>query len=181
MTAPKHHPRRLGFRDDSDDATQTSENVQDFGRWIFLQTVAKEAPAVLETLHAVSRETDVPSWAARWGLTDAWCLAYARATWRNGRAYPTTRTSWHDRDDQIGEWSDSEQPRRPRVLKDPIHFSWLVQFHCQPNGPTSYAALADRYDTNPQTVHEAVRTLATFLGLTLRVTRRGAPRKRPIS
>ena len=181
MTAPKHDPRRLGFRDDSRDTTHTSENVPEFGRWIFLRTVAREAPAVLETLHAVSRETDLPSWAARWGLTDAWCLAYAQATWRNGRANPTVRTYWSDREDLIAEWVESERPRRPRVLKDPIHFSWLVQFQCQPHGPTNYATLARSYGTNPQTVHEAVRTLATFLGLTLRATRRGAPRKVPNS
>ena len=53
MTRPKHPPRRLGFSGANEVHDRTQEDVRDHARSIWLQTVARLAPAVLETLSAV--------------------------------------------------------------------------------------------------------------------------------
>ena len=192
MTAPKHDPRRLGFRDGRDDPARepyrrTAEDVVEFGRWIFLDTVAREAPLVLTTLHAIPRragrmsESALTSWAVRWRLTDDWCLAYARAAWRIGRADPAIPRASAIAMMSEAAWEGATQPSVPRPLKHPQHFSWLVEFQCQPDGPITYARMATRDYAKVQTVQEAVQRLAGLLSLTLRPVRRGAPRKSPIS
>ena len=151
-------------------------------RWQYLVRLAALYPAVLEELRALG-VADGPAfeaWARRWRLTDDWCRAYAAATLEAWARWRPSGTYWFDRADRGAIWEPTVRPR-PR-LKEPHHFDWLIRYQ---RGAT-FSSLAPRArvrkaDEEPYeridagTVRDACRTLADFMGLTLRRTSRGRP------
>ena len=179
MTAPKYRGRRIGFG--GDDA-RTGDDVRAFGRWVYLQVIADEMPDVLVSLGAVPGASapdpaSLASWAARWHLTDDWCLAYAVATWRAWRRWKGPRV-WHDGDDGAG-WlvADHATPPALRPLRHGDHWRWLVRYQV---GGQSCACIAAAAGTSSPVVHEAIRRAADLIGLTRRPALRGRP-TRPVS
>lgn len=196
----KPNPRRLGSPDFADDPDllpyrRTEADVVDTTRDAFLSRVARRVPAVLDSLADLpaaiepdqfGRPTPIPAaltaWATRWGLTAAWCLDYARPTWRELQARPSWRR-WAT-PDGAGAFVESDDLRHAsarRRLKDGRHLDWIVDFAV---ARESYAEISARYSkeigqqgTEPQVVHEAVRTAARLIGLPLRAVRPGRPRK----
>lgn len=185
LTKAKHPPHRLGF---ADDPYRTTADVVEFARWVFLQLVVRLKPDVLEQLRAIAparapgsesthEEPDpaaLKDWATTSHLRAPWCLAYARASWRSWRRWPTSALAWSERDDLEGEQVPRRSRRAPRPLKNPAHFTWLVKFQVLEQ---SYSRIARDAGVHVQTVREACRGLAALMKLPLRKTRRGRPRK----
>jgi hypothetical protein len=170
VTKPKRHVR-LGFSEQRD---RTRADVRAFARWVFLHVVADINPEVLASLEDVTADDAVSlsAWAQRWHLSDDWCLAYARATVRAWRTWPTLPRCWMDRDDDGELYQPRPGRHTPRPKKKAEHFRWLV----------AYQVLGQPYRT-PKT-REACIVLAELLGLTLRTpdkgwTRRNRQRQRP--
>jgi hypothetical protein len=115
------------------------------------------------------------TWAARWHLADAWCLAYARATRREWCRYPTMkRTYWMYRDDVAGTLYCPRPGRQaPRPLKKPLHFEWMVRYQVRGESYLQVCKHArdwrdlDAADPS-KPVRDACRSLAKLLGLALR-------------
>lgn len=185
MSTAKYDDRRLGF---GADPWRTEADVRDFARWAFLQLLQAEHPAVVRELAAmteaeavlasVEQQPDTPAalraWAMRWSLTDPWCVAHAEATLRAFRWLPLAVRVWHDRDD-VGGFLADDRPPEPalRPLKHGDHFRWLARYQAG----ASYHAIAAASGSAPQVVHEACASAAALIGLTLRPTRRGRPRR----
>lgn len=173
MSTPgKHGHRRLGSQYDPD-----PEGPIHTAHLVYLQALAEHAPDVLRELRGlVDDEDQLRAWAARWHLTDAWCLAYGRATRRLWHDFPGVTTCWAARDDLVGFWVPEPAPIVPRPLKMPHHFDWLVRFQL---GETWHAiARSDTHSgRDAVTVRDAAVALARLIGLTLRPTRRG---RRPV-
>jgi hypothetical protein len=170
VTRPKLPPHRLGFSEQRD---RTAADVQVYARWIFLRYVARLAPAVLRELANVPPRDEVDDideqalsvWARPWNLTDSWCLAYARSTWRVWQKYPTAvHTYWCDRDDVKGKlYKPRPGLQAPRPLKNPEHFEQLAR----------YQVLGEPYRQH----RKACQDLARLLGLTLRPAEQGWTRR----
>jgi hypothetical protein len=181
----------LGF-ESADVHDRTVDDVQAFARWVFLNDfVRRIKPKVLSSLAEVpcdrvleQIEPDEPdpgalvAWAQSWQLTDDWCLAYARATYRAWRHHPTlSGRVWCPRDDESGALYQPRPGRQaPREQKDPEHFNWLVAYQvCQ----HPYGFIAASEHRSSDAIRDAVHRLAKLIGLTLRQAARGGAR-RPI-
>lgn len=182
MTRRKHESRRLGF---GEDHYRSANDIQEFARWIFLQTVARVEPQVLTTLDAIRAGADggperveLDLWAERWNLTAAWCRAYAENTWRMWRTLKGCPRCWFDRAGLAGELvSNKNIEPPPRPLKNPLHFEWLARLQLS---DASLTAIATAAGTTAPVVHEACKVLAKLLDIETRRNRRGRPRN-PIS
>lgn len=185
MSIAKYDDRRLGF---GADPWRTEADVRAFAQWVFLQLLQAEHPAVVRelasmteaeaALASVEQSANTPAalraWAARWHLTDDWCLAHAEATLRAFRWRPLAVRVWHDRDD-VGGFLPGDHPvaAAPRPLKHGDHFRWLARYQ----SGASYHTIAAATGADVKTVHEACASAAAVIGLTLRPARRGRPRR----
>ena len=183
MSTPgKHGNRRLGSRCDPD-----PEGPVQLARCVYLDVLAEIAPDVLRELRRLAddEDTTVRAWAERWRLTDAWCLAHARATRRLWRDYPGAPTCWADRDDLAGMLVPEPAPVVPRPLKMPHHFVWLARYQLgedwsamAPHQPVP-AIDGGGVRVDVSTVRGAAIALARYIGLTMRPTRRGRRARLP--
>jgi hypothetical protein len=188
LTKPKYPAHRIGFRDRNDDLARshylrTDEDVVEDAQWIFLLTVAREVPDVIDSLTQIPpgvapEQPDanlLDEWANQWNIRDDWCRAYARAAWRFWQDYPAAqRTYWVARDDGAGKLVADDQNTFSalRPLKDPEHFRWLVRAEVLGE---SWSALARSARRDVRAVQTACRILAELIGLTLRPRSRGRP------
>ena len=190
MTQPKNGPRQLGYRHDHD-----PEGPRRKARLLFLHALARRFPTVLDDLADVPLDDEkaLDAWARVHHLSDAWCLAYARATRATWDWFPRCRRTWFDEDRParlryigdavwhvpskgtvfVDEVTECSEPMPKRPLKDGEHFAWLARFQMGEN----YRSIVKDVGRDTGGVHEACRLLASMMGLTLRPTRRGRPRK----
>jgi hypothetical protein len=182
MSRPTRGRRRLGFSVDAHGRPMTaardgvwSEDVQSVARWVYLQVLTNEYPHVLTSLATIPLE-DVQAretWAQRWGLTAAWCRAYADATQHAWQHYPMMRGRAWFQPAEAGVFSDGDLLAVPsRPLKDPQHFVWLAHFQA---GRPWLRISAGPPRADIKTVREAAQSLAVALRLPLRPTRPGRP------
>lgn len=174
MTAPKEGRglRRLAWppRRATDAMTRSTAQF-----W-FLCAVDQLDPRVLRELADCHTDADLEVWAARWRLTAPWCLRQASHTLAEHRAghIDVRRHGWGDAVHIPSGWAGDIAADPPALThKDPEHFEWLARIVVDP--AVSYAALARAAGKEVQTVHEACRVLATYLGLPLPARRRGRP------
>ena len=147
------------------------------------------------------------AWAVRWHLCAPWCVEQARHTRREHVAgsIDVGKHGWAEAVDVPGGWTragvrpddtiilatpDGEQVRRAtehdRVLaaaeldppalthKSPEIFEWLARYQCNEEGWSEIAAHVGAF---PPGVMQACQSLAAFINLPLRKTRRGRPRR----
>jgi hypothetical protein len=189
--------------------------ARDRGRSLFLRTVERHHPTVLEQLRAVTDESTLRVWANDRHLSDDWILDVARrgvlpasansdgisARWNLTAAVTFSLDEIIDEDDRATiddlarpqaadpiietaqeyfarverHWIATTTVLRARGLKptaraDPTHFRWLAAYQVDNK---KFSELG----TDASTAHTAIRQLAKVIGLTLRPTRPGRPRK----
>jgi hypothetical protein len=183
MTRPKRPDRRLDFPP----GQATTEDIVATARFLFLCEAAESNPTILKELATLEPddETALGAWAERWGLTADWCKAQARAAITDHRAgvdgFSVTRHGWGWSGDELTSFGWTADPGRQPPMwthKDREAFQRLAHYVC---GRQSFARIASEARVSVPTVHESVRSLAALIGLPLRPTLAGRPRKRPAS
>lgn len=170
MTAPKDRGRRLGF---PGKPAQQHDLVAEL-RFSYLTALAAAAPACLTELLAA--DVDLDAWAHRWGLACAWGHRAATATRAQHRDAGIAMLSL-DVEDEAGGWVADAIAEDARGYREPRHVAWLVAYQTG----RSFSSIAREAEVDVQTVHEACRRLATDLDVPMRPSRRGRPRRNPIS
>jgi hypothetical protein len=152
--------------------TKTAAGPNPYGRWLFLDAVARCVPDATRTLALVTDDAALHAWAAQWGFSDDWARRSAGlhvAFWRDHPAYvgrwmigsftptwepvfpagpsfnPTTETeaAFRSRVDAYVATCLAAPGLTTTPEKETVtHFEWLALHHV---GKRKYEYLAARY------------------------------------
>jgi hypothetical protein len=152
------------------------------GRLHYLEALTRHRPRILRALARIADASDtakIDAWAAAWALP-AWIRPWADATLTLSRGrywcHPTTTGT--------GVLVVGEAPpvvaRTPTEIKqlaplvDPRAFRWLARYQC---GDT-FTAIARWDGSTPSNVRRDCHAVARVIGVSLRATSPGQPKKR---